>query len=214
MTLVEIREKVKRRVDDSDIDTSFLNDVINEVYFTIINDSRTFWKFMQETVTFNTIVGTSDYAKSIIAPDIDTIYDLHHNDGQLKSLNKREIDQFNYKGNVNGIPTRYIEWDSMITLYPTPSDVRTVTVRYYKEPVELTLDTQEPLIPRKFQDILVVGAAMVFYEMDEDSTRYDRAVPKFQKMIKDMLEKNETESDKTYNVKMSKGRAVFPDWDY
>jgi hypothetical protein len=214
MTLSNIRDKVKRRVDDSDIDTSFLNDVINEVYYEILNDSRTFWKFMEGTTTFSTVAGTSDYVKATIGSDIDEIYDIFTDQGQLKSMNKREFDQFNYQNNVSGIPTRYIEWNGNITLYPTPSDVRQVTVRYYKDAVELTTDAQEPLIPRKFQDILVIGAALAFYEMDEDTARYDRAVPKYMKKLNDMMEKNETASDKTYAVKLSKGNAIFPDWDY
>ena len=214
MTLAEIRNKIKGRVDDTDVDTAMLNDAINEAYFEIINDSRTFWKFMEGTATFSTIAGTADYDKKTIDSTMDDIYDMYHNDGQLKSMNRREFDQFNYQNTASGIPTRYIEWDGKITLYPTPSDNRDITIRFYKEATELVDDSDKPLIPRKYMDVLVAGAKVAFYEMDEDSTRYDRALPSYAKKLKDMVEKNETNSDKTFKIKMAKGISDFPDWDY
>lgn len=215
MILSEIRNKVKRRVDDTDIDTDFLNDAINEIYFNILNDSRVFWKFMEGTATFNTVVGQKDYTLSDIATDVDTIYSMYHTDGPVKSLSRRELDQIDYDAASTGVPYAYVEWDGTLSLYPTPSDVRQITVRYLKGATELADTTNEtPLIPRKFQDILVVGTALNFYEMDEDTTRYDRAIGKYEKMLSDMMSKNETDSDRTYQLKVAKNYGVFRDWDY
>jgi len=214
MTLEQIRAKITGRVDDTDIDTAMLNDAINEAYFEIINDSRTFWKFMEGTTTLTTVAGTAQYEKSVVGADIDEIYSMYHNDGVLTSINERDLDGTNYQSDSTGIPMGYSEWAGNITLFPTPSDDRAITVKYYKQASELVNDSDEPIIPRKFQDVLVAGAKVAFYEMDEDMSRYDRALPSYQKKLKDMIEKNETASDRTFSIKIGRSMPVYRSGDY
>jgi hypothetical protein len=74
--------------------------------------------------------------------------------------------------NPANIPSYWYAYENTIKVFPVPSDAFTVTLNYYKKPVELTADGDIPLVPSEFQELLVLGAA---YRVMQVKDNYDQA---------------------------------------
>jgi hypothetical protein len=57
----------------------------------------------------------------------------------------------------------------VIHLWPTPADVRTYQCDFTREILDLAQDTDEPLLPTDYHDLLAIGARLDEYERMDDS---------------------------------------------
>lgn len=212
-TKLELKNKVPTRVDD-DIDSDLLDDWFDSIYFRILTDKTVFWKFLEGKTTFATVDGQTDYAKSSIAADLDMVYDLYTDNNIITNTVNRDFDEAMPSPTASGEPTRYTEWGDVIRLYPTPDATYDVNVRYYKKCAEPLADGDEPVIPIEFQEVLVLGMQMMFYEWDEDDTRYQRKVVEFENYLSKMRKSQETKPDEIYTLRRRTTRAVqLPDYN-
>jgi hypothetical protein len=69
-----------------------------------------------------------------------------------------------------------------LILYPTPSSAITYHVDYEPETTDMLQDTDEPLIPQEWHDLLVFGAESREYEKTDD-TRYEIAERRYQRRL-------------------------------
>lgn len=68
---------------------------------------------------------------------------------------------------------RYAYWlDGTINLFPVPDKAYTVRLTHYNEPTELVSDSDVPVLPQRFREILVLGAA---YRALQVKDNYDQA---------------------------------------
>jgi hypothetical protein len=212
MLVSEIIAKIKSRVDDDDIATDFLLDAINSVYFRILNDTQTFWKFLEGTTTFSTVAGTTDYSKATIAADLNRIYNLSTSNNKVYPIAQRDFDEYVPDPSAEGNIAYYMEWGDTLKLYPIPSGIETVNVRYYKKVTTPLVEANTPIIPIEYQELLIMGGMMAYYEQDEDFDRLDRKTKEYEVMLARMRRSDESEIDRTYTLKRRSKPVPFMDY--
>lgn len=73
-----------------------------------------------------------------------------------------------------------------VTLYPIPTAIENLQVRYLQTPADMSGDTDTPLLPEKFHDILVFGALYLYGHPYIDDSRVSDARERFNAMLEDM----------------------------
>lgn len=68
----------------------------------------------------------------------------------------------------------------------TPSSSVNLLLRYYQKITDLSLDADIPLVPVKFQNVIVYGAISLYGYMFIDDTRVDKADSKFKEILTQM----------------------------
>lgn len=114
-------------------------------------DTRSLWK----DATVSTASGTAEYALSSFTP---TATDFMWEDGltydgyEIKPISRHELNRSNPGRDWSadaGTPTHFIidpeEANKSITLYPIPQAAKTVSMRYYPLPAEMSSDSSVPL---------------------------------------------------------------------
>lgn len=127
------------------------------------------WKFLWKSHTLTTSDGTSDYT----GPS-----DVHFWDsdkvaiGDNRAIAVIEYELWDgYDDGAKGQPWQIIVMpDNSLKLYPTPDDAYTVSLPYYRTPRELDGNSDEPLIPSPFHDVIWMRALLKygFYEAASD----------------------------------------------
>lgn len=73
---------------------------------------------------------------------------------------------------ASGKPTSYTISGSTALLYPTPDAAYAIELRYYRLPVDLSVDSDEPELPEQYRHLLVRYALIRAFEREND---YDAA---------------------------------------
>jgi len=143
----------------ANVNNDFVLAAVNEAYHVI--ERSALWKWSEQETTFASAVGTSEYAEATVASDLITIQHIWDAEQQcdLTFLDERQAYHSHGK-NVTGIPEAWSRWSGNIILHPTPSVVRTFTVRYYGSWTDLGVD-DSPVFPTSYHDILTDYAANV-----------------------------------------------------
>lgn len=148
-------------------------------------------------------IGTSNYTAGAytlrkvyysLPSDCDRIIDLRQAITKIKlvPVDLRTFDYYLPDPSVTADPVYYAPagYDSsknwQVTLYPVPSEVINVQVRYLQAITALSSGSDEPLIPVKFQDTIVFGALYLYGHPYIDDTRMASAKDRFDKLLADM----------------------------
>lgn len=91
-----------------------------------------------------------------------------------------------------------------VVLYPTPSTVLNIQLRYYQKITELSSDSDEPLVPAKWQNALVFGALAMYGHDFIDDSRVKSAMVRYGNVIGEMM--------KHYS-QVPDARFVIQPWD-
>lgn len=104
-------------------------------------ESEPFW-FKETNDTFSTVASQKAYDSSDgVATDIEEIHYAEITLGDDFELTRRDMSWIEQRDNDNtGDPTVYALWQGEIWLYPTPNQVRTVTLYYTKSYAALSAD--------------------------------------------------------------------------
>jgi hypothetical protein len=84
--------------------------------------------------------------------------------------------------------------NNTITVWPG-SSTDSVTVRYIKIPTQLSADGDEPVIPTRYQDLIVTGA-VIQAKLDNDEIEEAIALkqnfwqPRIDQMVQDIMSRN------------------------
>jgi len=127
--------------------------------------------------------------------DLDRIVDLRQarTDTKLGAIDIRTFDRYLPDPTATGDPLYYYlsgldvangYWQ--IGLYPIPTTTENVQVRYLKIPADLSAESDLPVIPEKFHDILVYGALYMFGHPYIDDNRYKLAVERYTNLLEEM----------------------------
>lgn len=102
---------------------------------------------------------------------------------------------------VTGVDTSNV-WQ--IGLYPIPSTAENIQIRYLRTPSDMSSDSDLPVMPEKFHDILVYGALYMFGHPYIDDNRYKIALERYSDLLNEMK--------LTYNPVPDQANIIQP-WD-
>ena len=129
------------------------------------------WDFLHTFYSFNTIVGVADYPPPADMNLWDTTTFKVTADGsnldytmwtRMKTDASLPVDGDVYRFTV--LPRKTLR------LYSTPSTTQALSMEYWKQPTVLVANTDEPLIPVQFRDVIVAKALQYYanYESAEE----------------------------------------------
>ena len=159
-----------------------LNSVLKEICSTFP------WQFRKTFIEINTESGVSEYNSpgELISLKIN---------GQTLSLLYTYNEDFQNYDSSSGVPREFIDANGKFILYPTPGNVYTVKIDYYTNlfavnneglpKLEMDLETDSPIIPVQFQDVLVWGACRD-YKGDPGKGKYIHFQNKFAQLFGEM----------------------------
>jgi len=125
--------------------------------------------------------------------DLDRIIDVRQaiTDTKLGAVDIRTFDAYLPDPTATGNPVYYstVGMDTnkywQITMYPTPTAIINLQIRYLQIPADLT-STDTPILPEKFHDILVFGALYLFGHPYIDDTRVREAQARYLDLLNEM----------------------------
>lgn len=179
-TLAALQTKVQQRIKDIGYSTSEITNYINDTQRDIFNEYRL--PQMEATQDYTLTVGVADITNGSGLPtNFVQAVDLYLTSGGAESLleyrDYQDIDQ-TYPDptdttiNPSGVPRYWYKFGTTIRVAPAPVSAYTLTMRYIKEPTELSADADVPEVPSEFQEILVAGAT---YRILQIKDNYDQA---------------------------------------
>ena len=136
-------------ISSNDISDSTLNTMLAEGYDLIVYSEKR-WPFYEVATTFDTVASQKDYALSDVGTNLSLSHDGVTFSGASapKNVGLREVASlkttnhvlefignddadivYPLDSNTTGNPWYWTFWDDTVTLYPTPSSVKTITVR-------------------------------------------------------------------------------------
>jgi hypothetical protein len=151
---------------------------LREAQYTITSKYRR-WRFLRKTWTFNTVASTATYDYDTIDGGDENLLHVESmtvaGERDLVWVGANEADRLFVARNIGeGEPRYWTDWgksdgtDSVVTLFPTPSGIETITVRGYRKPADfITADTVTDL-PDEFDQVIVnycVGRAYLHQEV-------------------------------------------------
>ena len=162
----------------------FLNDALAEIFSEQFN-------FRKDTLTFSTVAGQSEYTKPV---------------GIIEKLGVRVTGVTNPLTHektpydlqtLSGLPSKYYIQGSKLVLYPTPTDVRTVTIHYLNTmsglsasnvpQIGLTLETDAPNFSEQFHDLIVLKAELIWIR-DKGTKNIPALEKRIQKRINHLID--------------------------
>jgi len=133
----------------------WINEAIQDIH------SRTKFTYLHQVTTLNTTAGTGEYAFSLIATDIDRI--LYVRD----LVNKVALQEISYVNLQDHVPDPSINiarprWyyikNNLIGFFPYPGATITMTIDYRKRSLDLSLDSDTPVLPIEWTSVILLGA--------------------------------------------------------
>ena len=188
MTYLELINTVLREINEVEITTvsttrgiqTSVKDFINKAQRDIIN-SEVEWPFTVVNLSLTTVAGQAEYSRAADAKTIDydsfTVQESASTaERTLQYLSFEEyLERFNEidtnpTGDAQGLPVYvYQTPDNKIGLSPVP-DVATYTVRYYyyQTTSDMATNTDTPVIPERFHDVIVNRARYFAHMLRSD----------------------------------------------
>lgn len=170
-----------------------------------VQNVRTDWDFMWGNLTFDTASLEDAYTTN--TTNIDTIDDLMiyekskgRSDGKsLEQVSYQELrDYYLQGGEETGRPVKYaIRPDKAIVFAPTPIEIYTVSVDYYKTPVSLAANTDEIDIAESKHEVVMYKAMMYFAAHFEAPMLYQHSQAQYDRLINELEFKQMPEMEVT-----------------
>ncbi len=184
---------------------------VNEAYLDICR-KQPFW-FTEETATFNTVASQQAYTTAHSFPSnyrdmvelrvdgkLYTYIPLKRVFGEYDST----ISMFNYDGIANNRHWYY--FDSTLCILPTPASILAVTMKYYKNPTEVSSSGDTFIIPDMFINAVVCfacGRIAHWKGLRGDAADFYK---EYEEIFGDMVAENNRQAFYTKSV-----RPVHPD---
>lgn len=178
--LSDLVTKVQQRVRDTGYSSTEIKNYINDTQNDVFNEYVL--PLMRTSQNYTVTAGVADITDGDGRPtNFSVAIDLINTTSgyeqtipfmALEDLERQYPDLWDTTRNPANSPL-YWTWDGVIPkLFPAPAAAYTLTLRYYKNPTELTEDADVPDVPAAFGELLVRGAA---YRVLEVKDNYDQA---------------------------------------
>lgn len=144
------------------ISAARVGDWLNDAYAELCEAQD--WPFVEATTT-GTAPLTVTYLRQILYV-LDTT-----NDSVLTGTDQRTVQDIDPDLRATGNPERfYLTGSTTVAVWP-PNTSASLSVRYLRFPAELSADADEPIVPSRFQTLIVDGAVIRAYRNGDDHER-------------------------------------------
>lgn len=164
MTLLQLRNEVETRADDTSLSDSTLNQWINLSYKDMTGRFEGEWPFLLSTDTQATVAGQAAYA---LPSDFSKSYDLT----VQTAAGSSEADEYAYvpfmDRNISGLAVAFTVngAQTQFTLHPAPAEAGlNITLEYFAEPADLAADSDLPVMPSRWHEGIVYLTLMRYYQ--------------------------------------------------
>ena len=167
-------------------------------------------KAIKAKSTLSSAIGTNTYTFPSVK--IQQVEALHYDNVMLENLPFAEAERVVLSQDPTqtetGTPVLWYEWAGTFTLWPTPDDVKDITLYFTAYPDDLTGDPAQFLsVPDKFYNAVVDFIMSKAYEMDEDMQASQLAEQRFRSSLESQMEDERQASHMTYPV-------ILETWSY
>lgn len=189
--LQDLRDKVRRRLDDESYEASVLDQFINDTQRQTLNTYS--FPFMEKTFSGVLAEGASTFnlpadTQTVISFRITAPDDAA---GFLEYLPFREFDKrFPDPSAQAGAKPQYWTFvNGTFKVHPKTDEPYELDLRYLVKPIELVEGTDVPQIPEEFQEILVLGAHQRALERDDAYNEAQVVEQKYDQLVEDMVKR-------------------------
>jgi hypothetical protein len=174
MTAADIRSAVRSitDLDTTDLSDSLLDLYIRDGYYRIL-DTEKRWSFLEYSFDFNTRTGVRAYELSTLTDEpmgqISSIVD-NRGTGYRMDMIGFDMAEQTYIGSydTNADPLFYALWGGSIHLYPKPNNVRTLTARGYREPLDWQTEGGDvDAIPSLHFPLVYYACSRVYQQLED-----------------------------------------------
>jgi hypothetical protein len=176
MTLLQIRQDILDRIGPgSGLSSSTLNTWINSGQNEFCNAFEFYW--LEKSAADTTVASQANYT---IPADCRKLLRVYVGSTEYTYV------PFSLKENVSTSDAigAYYTFNASIYLIPTPTVAgTTITFYYYKDPTDMSSDSDTPTIPSRFHEALVYYGLARAYARDENQTQAEYAERKFNEIL-------------------------------
>lgn len=174
MTAADIRSAVRSitDLDTTDLSDALLDLYIRDGYYRIL-DTEKRWSFLEYSFEFNTRTGVREYELSTLTDEpmgqISSIVD-NRGTGYRMDMIGFDMAEQTYIGSydTNADPLFYALWGGSIHLYPKPNNVRTLTARGYREPLDWQTEGGDvDAIPSLHFPLVYYACSRVYQQLED-----------------------------------------------
>jgi len=174
MTATVLRQTVRDIVDldADDLPDSLLNLYIRDGYYRIL-DLEKRWAWLETSFTFNTVANQRAYSVAAFTADpiaqVVSVID-NTNIGARLDMVGFDMAEQTYIGSYDtaGDPLFYAVWAGSIHLFPKPNNVRTLSVRAYREPIDWqTSDGAVDAAPSLHFPLVYYACSRVYQKLED-----------------------------------------------
>ena len=221
MTATSLRQTVRDITDleAEDLPDSLLNLYIRDGYYRIL-DLEKRWAFLEKSFTFNTVAEQRAYTISAFTADpISQVISVIDSTGVGTRLDMvgHDTAEETYMGSydISGDPLFYSVWEGKVHLFPKPNNVRTLSVRAYREPTDWITDGNAVDASPNLHFALVYYACSRVYQRLEDSVMadaYKRSFDEGVALARTNIMKPTSHAHMVLSAGRTKGRPTFNGW--
>ncbi len=171
LTLTYMRELVRSRLDDDQYDLTYLDTVLNQAQWGLLNNRNL--TLLEKTGTITLLSGQTSVA---FPSDMRTLLSIRVTVGtQTTDITEYYMDyadmQEQNSWNTSGISTQPLYWTSFggSFVVPIPADQNyTITVDYIKTVPRVVLEDDTFTIPEEYEELLMLAAFMRVAKQEDD----------------------------------------------
>lgn len=176
MTAEALRQTVRdiTDLDAEDLPDALLDLYIRDGYYRIL-DLEKRWTFLEKSFTFNTVANQRAYPiNNFTADPISEVVSIVDNTGVGQRLDMIGYDMaeqtYNGAYDTAGDPLFYAVWEDKIHLFPKPNNVRTLSVRAYREPQDwITVDDAVDASPSLHFPLVYYACSRVYQRLEDSA---------------------------------------------
>lgn len=189
--LADIRTCIQMKGYGTDTAPDIQNSMINSVYRRVIGMRR--WPFLElkNNSSLNCIAGQGNYSLA-------TIEDLLHVDAvridfgteyyDLEYAEVQDLRSLEHEDRSTGVPRYWtLATSSEIRFWPWPDKAYNIKLDYVADPADLVGDTDTPLIPPAYRDVLCWGAIAELTFRERDIEGYNIAKQEYLAILTNMM---------------------------
>ena len=221
MTAATLRSTVRdiTDLDTTDLPDSLLNLYIRDGYYRIL-DLEKRWSFLEKSFTFSTVAEQRAYTISAFTADpIGQIVSVVDNSGTGMRLEMVGFDmaEETYIGayDTSSNPLFYAFWEGKIHLYPKPNNVRTLSVRAYREPIDwVTTGGNVDASPSLHFPLAYYACSRIYQRLEDTvmANDYKKAFDEGVILAKNNIMKPASHAHLRLSQGQTSGRPTFQNW--
>ncbi len=183
-----------------------------------ISTRHNHWTWLEVGATFPTVAGQMPYslpsAIDLTGKKMFTIRDAVSGN-KLIYYDQRRFDEIEPNPTASGNPLYYTYWATGLKLYPIPSGILTMSVRYIKKITAVLDDTTTTTeLPDKWQDVVIDGIKKYAYRMFPEWGDGNVAMAQYEAGIRRMWDENNIGlDDDQVTERHIVGTRQLPTWD-